>query len=66
MNKLELYHHYRQGGLTLEEASLAVEYMPDAEIYDDPNMTLMCAFLFSETPEGHDFWYEIAERIEIK
>lgn len=64
MSKLELYHHYRKGGLTLEEATLAVENADDStQICKYYYHTLMGSFIFEESPQGADFWFDIAERI---
>lgn len=61
----ELYDHYIAGGLTPEEATLAVENAEDpTEICDHVYYTLMGSFLFENSPQGHDFWFDITGRID--
>jgi hypothetical protein len=63
--KTELYDHYIAGGLTPEEAALAVENADDpTEICEDVYYTLMGSFLFEDSPQGHKFWFDVAGRID--
>ena len=68
MNKSDLYDHYIAGGLTPEEATLAVENADGGtEIVEgDAHATLISSFVFRESKQGHNFWYEIVERILSK
>lgn len=60
----ELYDHYIAGGLTPEEAALAVENAEITKIEEDACNTLIGSFVFHESPQGHNFWYDILERID--
>lgn len=61
----EFYDYYIEGGLTHEEAMLAVMNADEyTEIASSVAWyTLMGSFMFKESKQGHDFRYEIAERI---
>lgn len=62
----KLYNHYIAGGLTPEEAALAVENADDpTEICEKAYLTLMGSFLFDASPQGHNFWWNIAGRIDL-
>lgn len=59
----ELYDHYIAGGLMPEEATLAVENAVGKTIQKNTSDTLLDSFVFSESPQGSSFWYDIVERI---
>ena len=60
----ELYDHYIAGGLTPEEATLAVKNAVGKTIKkEDASVTLLESFVFIDSQEGHAYWWEICKRI---